>query len=180
MNTWNQLLAIVLNISSLIVFCIVTAGLIVFSSSDLFLRLKVRLRLIKDSLPPFLVFISSVVSIVVGSIIVIASRTWTTRSALLDIPKPYIPINNEDVTKSVYDLIQTGFLNTCSVRLAVKPLKEDLKELGLGVEHPIDGVHLKASALQTRVVLGTLSVYSRIYDNWCFASFKKTSCHDFT
>ncbi|KAJ3044715.1 hypothetical protein HDV00_001119 [Rhizophlyctis rosea] len=129
---------------SLFILVGIVAILIGLTGLDIFLRIRDNKYLILGAGSACLVCL-------IGVLLVLSSRKLSTRSALQDIPKLYIPINPSD---KVHRLIQNDLSRVANITLEAKPRIEDVPSVGWGrAGTQYENVHFQTAALQSIDIL---------------------------
>ena len=147
---FRRILELVLNVSSLVVITVTLLSLIALNSLDFFLWLS--LNITTYNILYYLSLGGSVTILVLGSGLIMSARRIAKTTGFLDIPKPYVPINVQDLPKPVYELVQSELTRIASVRSNCKPLDSEFPVDVVGVGRPaglLDGLRFREAALDT-------------------------------
>ncbi|KXS18927.1 hypothetical protein M427DRAFT_95806 [Gonapodya prolifera JEL478] len=144
MSLGGRVLARLRDITVLSLFLALTGCCLILCSWDVFWR-----AFTKDKRSLF-TFGGSVALLGVCAFFIILSRVISGKTALADIPKVFVPINQSDLPKPVYWLVNTELSRVSSVAMEAKPLPETVAITGWGrTSATSEPIYFQSAVLET-------------------------------
>ncbi|KAJ3117321.1 hypothetical protein HK100_000848 [Physocladia obscura] len=142
----------ILSVSSLLVFITLESTLVGVCGLDLFIQI-VSIKNDASALTKFLFILGAAcLLMIIASVTILSARKYRIKSALSRIPRNYVPINEMDMPRTLFQHVQKKFSESASIRAALKPLPEEMHVDGYG---RYDGrtVYFKTAISKTLFVL---------------------------
>ncbi|OBZ90440.1 Defect at low temperature protein 1 [Choanephora cucurbitarum] len=142
--------------ASLFLLIFLTAVCIAISASDVIIQ-SLTNRAYSGSFDyrSVLVVGSSYVFLALASISFSCNRLLTVRASLQDIPKLYIPIQQQDLPKKVFERINHGLEQTKQIKKLSEPRPEDIQAIGWAKPgtHLFEGLDFKQAVARTPAIV---------------------------
>ncbi|KAJ3341859.1 hypothetical protein HDU93_003980 [Gonapodya sp. JEL0774] len=144
MSLGGRVVARLRDITFLSLSLVLTGLCLILCSWDVFWR-----AFTKDKRSLF-TFGGSVALLGVCAFLIILSRVISAKTALGDIPKVFVPINQSDLPKPVYWLVNTELSRVSAIAIDAKPLPDTVAQTGWGrTSTSSDIIHFQSTILET-------------------------------